>query len=111
MNRARVAHRVTVLVLAASAFSLTGCQTESMIKPDVAAQAVVDLVAKQNNYRPTDVKCPDGITAKVGGKFDCTFTGPRDVAYLAHMKIAKVSGNNATFDIKVVRDKGAAGGR
>jgi len=107
MNRARVAHRAAATLVALSALGLAGCQTESTIKPDIAAKAVVDLVAKQNNYSPTDVKCPAGIAAKVGGKFDCTFTGPRDVAYLAHMKIAKVSGANATFDIKVARDKGA----
>jgi len=111
MNYARVAHWAAATVVALSALELTGCSTQATIKPDIAAQAVVDLVDKQNKYRPNDVKCPSGIDAKVGGKFDCTFTGPRDVAYLAHMKIAKVNGENATFDIKVARDKAAAGAK
>lgn len=95
-------------VVALTALQLTGCSTGGTIKPNMAAKAVVDLVAKQNKYTPTDVTCPSGIAAKVGDKFDCNFTGPRGVAYLAHMTIAKVSGENATFDINVERDKAKA---
>lgn len=105
MTRTRATQLAAATVVALTALQLTGCSTGGTIKPNAAAQAVVDLVAKQNKYRPTDVKCPSGIAAKVGGKFDCNFTGPRGVLYLAHMKIEKVSGENATFDINVERDK------
>jgi len=108
MTRARAAQVGMAAVVAITALQLTGCSAGSTIKPDMAAKAVVNLVAKQNKYTPTDVTCPSGIAAKVGDKFDCSFTGPRGVAYLAHLTIAKVSGENATFDINVERDKAKA---
>jgi serine/threonine protein kinase len=70
----------------------------STIKPDGAAQSVVDLVSEKTDFKPTDVKCPDGVEAEVGGTFDCTFTGP-DGDYLAHMKIDKIDGEQVLFDI------------
>jgi hypothetical protein len=70
----------------------------STIKPDGAAQAVVDLVSEKTDFKPEDVKCPEGIDAKVGVTFDCNFTGP-DGDYVAHMKIEKVEGEQVLFDI------------
>ena len=81
----------------AATLSLAGCGT-STIKPDGAAQSVVDLVSEKTDFKPTDVKCPDGVEAKVGGTFDCSFTGP-DGDYTAHMKILKVDGEQVLFDI------------
>jgi hypothetical protein len=81
----------------AAALPLTACGS-STIKPDGAAQSVVDLVSEKTDFKPTDVKCPDGVEAKVGGVFDCTFTGP-DGDYLAHMKIDKIDGEQVLFDI------------
>ncbi|MEZ0049660.1 hypothetical protein ABIA30_000650 [Mycobacterium sp. MAA66] len=99
MKRARIAHFAAATVVAVAALQLTGCSTGATIKPDGAAQAVVNLVSQKTKFTPTDVQCPSGIAAKPGGAFDCTFTGPRGVAYLAHMKISKVDGEKAVFDI------------
>jgi hypothetical protein len=86
-----------------AALQLTACNanTTTTVKPDDAAQKVTELVASQNNFRPTDVTCPANVPAKVGGKFECQFTGPRSVKYVAHMKIAKVDGQKVTLDINV----------
>ena len=52
------------LFIGAAALSLAGCG--STIKPEGAAQSVVDLVSEKTDFKPNDVKCPDGIKAKVG---------------------------------------------
>jgi hypothetical protein len=84
--------------IGAAALQLAACGV-STIKPDGAAQSVVDLVSKQNNFKPTDVTCPGGVEAKAGQEFDCKFTGP-DGNYTAHMKVFKVEGEQVIFDIK-----------
>jgi Domain of unknown function (DUF4333) len=99
MNSARFIRLGTATAVALAAFQLTGCSTGGTIKPDMAAQSVVNLVSQKAKFKPTDVKCPSGVAAKVGGTFDCNFTGPRGVAYLAHMKIVKIDGEKAVFDI------------
>ncbi len=90
------------LFIGAAALSLAACG--STIKADGAAQSVVDLVSEKTDFKPTDVKCPDGIDAKVGTTFDCKFTGP-DGKYVAHMTIDKVEGETVQFDIKTELDK------
>jgi hypothetical protein len=84
--------------IGAAALQLAACGT-STIEPGGAAQSVVDLVSKQDNFTPTDVTCPAGIEAKAGQEFDCKFTGP-DGPYTAHMKVYKVEGKQVIFDIK-----------
>ena len=86
---------VAVVLLAAP---LAACT--STIKPDGAAKSVVDLVSSKTSFKPTDVTCPSGVEAKVGGEFDCHFTGPQGTPYTAHMKITKVDGENVEFDIQ-----------
>jgi hypothetical protein len=71
----------------------------STIKPEGAAQSVVDLVKKQTKFTPTDVKCPDGVEAKVGTTFKCTFTGPEGKEYNADMRVTKVDGDDVQFYI------------
>jgi hypothetical protein len=89
--------------IGAATLSLASCGA-STIKPEGAAQSVVNVVSQQTDFKPTDVKCPDGVEAKVGGSFDCTFTGP-DGNYLAHMKIDKIEGDQVSFDIKTEKVK------
>jgi hypothetical protein len=89
--------------IGAAALSLAGCAAPT-ITPDGAAQSVVNVVSQQTDFKPTDVKCPDGVEAKVGESFDCTFTGP-DGDYLAHMKIDKIEGDLATFDVRLEKLK------
>lgn len=85
------------VVIGAAALQLAACGA-STIKPEGAAQSVVDLVSEKTDFKPTDVKCPDGVEAKVGQEFDCTFTGP-DGNYTAHMKVLKIDGEQVLFDI------------
>ena len=80
------------------ALQLAGCA--STIKPEGAAQSVVDLVSSKTSFKPTDVSCPSGVDATVGQEFDCHFTGPKGTPYTAHMKITKVNGDNVEFDIQ-----------
>jgi hypothetical protein len=61
---------------------------QAVVKPDGAAQPVVDLVSEKTDFKPTDVKCPDGVEAKAGQEFDCSFTGPEG-DYTAHMKVPR----------------------
>ena len=85
------------LALGAATLSLAACG--ATIKPEGAAQSVVDLVSKKTNFTPTDVTCPNDVKADVGVEFDCHFTGPEGTPYAAHMKIIKVEGEQVVFDI------------
>lgn len=80
------------------AMQLTACG--ATIKPDGAAKSVVDVVSGQTGFHPADVSCPSGVDAKVGGEFDCHFTGPEGKPYTAHMRITKVDGEDVEFDVK-----------
>jgi hypothetical protein len=80
--------------------SLIACSTTYMVRPEDAAQAIVDIIQEQNDYEldVNQVTCPDGIQAEVGVQFDCHFTG-RGGDYVAHMKIEKVEGDQVLFAI------------
>jgi hypothetical protein len=80
--------------------ALTACSSKVTVKPDGAAQSVVDAVSGQTGFHPTDVSCPSGVEAKVGQEFDCHFTGPEGKPYTAHMRITKVDGQVVDFDVK-----------
>ena len=79
--------------------ALSACSSKPTVKPEGAAQSVVDVVSGQTGFRPTDVKCPSGVEAKVGQEFDCHFTGPEG-PYTAHMRITKVDGDRIEFDVR-----------
>ena len=87
-----------VATMVALAVLIAGCG--STIKPDGAAQSVVDLVKKQTGFEPKDVKCPEGVEAKVGVTFECKFTGPEATVYTADMRITKVEGDDVEFYIE-----------
>ena len=89
-----------VVGLLATAVLLTACHAKATVKPDGAAQSVVDVVSSQTGFRPTDVHCPSGVEAKVGQEFDCHFTGPEGKQYTAHMRITKVDGERVEFDVR-----------
>ncbi|KLO35313.1 hypothetical protein ABW17_24160 [Mycobacterium nebraskense] len=82
------------------ALQLTACSSKTTVKPDGAAQSVVDVVSSQTGFRPNDVSCPSGVEAKVGQEFDCHFTGPEGKRYTAHMRITIVDGEQVVFDVK-----------
>lgn len=89
-----------VIVAGVLALPLSGCG--KTIKPDGAAKSVTDIVSQQTGFKPTDVKCPDGVDAKVGQEFDCHFTGPEG-PYTAHLKVTKVDGDDVEFYITTRR--------
>jgi len=97
--RARLA---AVVLVGALAPQLAGCGNKEMVKPDATAKFITDNVSAQTGFRPTDVKCPSGVEAKVGTEFDCHFTAPEG-PYTAHMKITKVEGDDITYDWRTHR--------
>jgi Domain of unknown function (DUF4333) len=86
------------VIIGSMVLQLTGCG--ATIKPDGAAKSVVDVVSGQTGFHPTDVTCPSGVEATVGGEFDCHFTGPEGKPYTAHMRITKVEGESVEFDVR-----------
>lgn len=96
--------RPAVLVLlVALGLVVAGCG--STIKPEGAAQSVVDLVSEQTGFKPTDVKCPEGVKAEEGAKFECKFTGPEGAEYTANMRVTKVEGDDVEFYIETAPTK------
>jgi Domain of unknown function (DUF4333) len=90
----------TTLTIACTVVFLAGCGT-STIRPHATEQTIADFVVKQTGFRPTDVRCPSGIPAKVGSIFECHFTGP-DGPYAAHVRITSLHGQR-TIDYIVTR--------
>jgi Domain of unknown function (DUF4333) len=74
----------------------------STILPQPTAQTVANAVQRRFGFRPTDVSCPSGIPAKVGGQFQCHFSGP-DGPYVAYMRIASVRGQRVIYNIQTQR--------
>lgn len=99
---ARAAGAAAALV--ACGLLLAGCGGK-VIKPDGAARSIVDLVSRKTGFRPTDVSCPSGVDAKVGGRFECHFTGPEKAPYTAFMTIMSVQGERVVFQIRTERDR------
>jgi hypothetical protein len=93
----------TAVLLASLALLIAGCS--STIRPEGAAQSVVDLVNEQTDFKPTDVKCPDGVKAEEGTKFECKFTGPEGVEYTANMRVTRVEGEDVEFYIETAPTK------
>ena len=87
-----------LVVLVSLGVVVVGCG--STIKPDGAAKSVVDLVSEQTGFKPTDVKCPEGVEAKEGAEFECKFTGPEGAEYTANMRVTKVEGDDVEFYIE-----------
>jgi uncharacterized protein DUF4333 len=97
-----VSRRAALLPLAAVVLASCGTAT---IKPEGAAQSVVQVVSQKTGFHPKDVKCPSGVEAKVGQTFDCHFTGP-DGRYVAHMRITKIEGTRVNFYVQSRPDRG-----
>ncbi|MGV0792455.1 DUF4333 domain-containing protein [Mycolicibacterium sp. XJ1819] len=91
--------RTVLLAVAASVALLTaGCA--GTIRPEGAARSVVDLVKQQTGFTPKDVACPEGVDAKQGTTFECTFTGPDGRRYIADMRVEKVEGEDVEFYVQ-----------
>ena len=86
------------LLLIPAATVLVACG-EATIVPDEAERSVTELVSERTGFEPTDVECPEDVEARVGGTFECTFTGP-DGPYTADVEITEVDGEAASFQIE-----------
>jgi Domain of unknown function (DUF4333) len=101
MIRASVAtaalRRLAPLVCCAAL--LSACGGSASIDPGATANYVEDFVFEHTGFRPLDVRCPSGIPATAGGRFNCHFTGPEG-AYTAYMSILNVKGRRVRFRVK-----------
>jgi hypothetical protein len=91
-----------VKVLAAIACSVTllsACGGHSAIDRTATASYVGDVVFQQTGFRPVDIRCPRGIPATAGGRFNCHFTGPEG-PYTAYLRIVKVSGRRVAYRLE-----------
>jgi hypothetical protein len=88
---------ITRLAAVACAVTLlSACGGPAAIDPAATASYVADVVSQQTGFRPVDVRCPTGIAATPGGRFDCHFTGPEG-PYTAYLRIVKVQGRRVVF--------------
>jgi hypothetical protein len=90
--------RLTAAVLVSLAALLAACG-KTTVKPDGAERAVINVVSGRTGFRPTDVRCPSGVEAKVGVTFECHFTGPEG-PYTAHMRVTKVQDERVDFYVR-----------
>ena len=97
----RVSTRAAVLTACVS-LPLAACG-KSVILERPTEQLVSDAVYHHTGFRPTDVRCPSGVSARVGGRFQCHFSGP-DGPYTAYMRITSVHGQHVTYDIQSHRN-------
>lgn len=88
------------VVLGLTAAMLAGCDTVTpVVRPDGAAQSIIDVVSKKTGFHPNDVSCPEGVPARVGTQFDCHYTGPEGKQYTASMRVTKLVGEAVDFDV------------
>jgi Domain of unknown function (DUF4333) len=87
----------SIVSLVTLLLALSGCG-ESTTRPGATEQTVSKFVFKHTGFRPSDVRCPSGVPAKVGSKLECHFTGP-DGPYTAYVRILKVHGERAVDHI------------
>jgi hypothetical protein len=78
---------------------LSACAGHSAIDPRATASYVGDVVFQQTGFRPVDIRCPRGIPATAGGRFNCHFTGPEG-PYTAYLRIVNVQGRRVAYRLK-----------
>lgn len=90
---------IAFALVACSTTLLSACGGRRHIDPSSTAKYIVDVVFQQTGFRPVDVRCPSGVPATTGGRFECHFTGPEG-PYTAYLRIVKVQGSQAAFRLK-----------
>ena len=110
MNRAsKVAARLAPILLVSVGLAFAGAAQAQpapatmTVIPEAAAQTIVNFLSEKFDFRPTDVTCPSGVEMTVGQQFQCQFTGPEG-PYTAYMRITKVNGQSAEFNIATRRN-------
>lgn len=76
---------------------------QAVIQAAPTERVVSSFVYQHTGFRPTDVACPSGVKARVGGKFQCHFSGP-DGKYTAYMSITGVHAQRVTYEIQTQRN-------
>ena len=84
---------------------VSACGGHASIDPGATANYVEDFVYQHTGFRATDVRCPSGIDATAGGRFNCHFTGPEG-PYTAYMRILNVKGRRVLFESRHSRRTG-----
>jgi Domain of unknown function (DUF4333) len=79
--------------------SACGGAAHSQIDPTTTANYIGNVVFQQTGFRATDVRCPTGIPAAAGGRFNCHFTGPEG-PYTAYLRIVSVHGRRVDYRLK-----------
>ncbi len=92
----------TMLAVPVAALALSACGKD-VIDSGAAEHSVTQVVSQKTGYTPTDVSCPSGVDAKVGGTFDCSFSGPHATSYTAHVRITDINGQDVRFFITAER--------
>jgi hypothetical protein len=77
---------------------LSACGGQAVLNSATTANYVDDFVFQKTGFRPVDVRCPAGVPATAGGRFNCHFTGPEG-PYTAYLRIVKVHGRKAAFEV------------
>ena len=77
--------------IACCAALLSACGGHASIDPGATAGYVEGFVYQHTGFRATDVRCPSGVPATAGGRFNCHFTGPEG-PYTAYMRILQRQG-------------------
>jgi hypothetical protein len=91
---------ILLTVVPAVLLGLSGCGGGSVKAGDVATQAE-DALEKQVGARP-DITCPNDLEAKVGATTRCSLTAEGlDGTYGVTVKVTKVQGDQASFDVQV----------
>ncbi len=85
-------------------FHIETLPTNDAIKPRPTEQTVTRAVFKSTGFRAHDVRCPSGVPPRIGGKFECHFTGPEG-PYTAYLRIVGVKGEGVDFNIVTRRSK------
>jgi uncharacterized lipoprotein len=93
MRAMRRGSRLVVVLVAISAVAgLAGCSTETKID-SAKAEDLVKSIIHGNSVPVKSVSCPDDITAKTGGTFDCTVTFANGQKATTGLKMTDDSGN------------------
>jgi len=91
--------RLAPIACCATLLSACGGGGRSEINPTKTANYIDNVVFQQTGFRATDVRCPTGIPASAGGRFNCHFTGP-EAPYTAYLRIVSVHGHQVDYRLK-----------
>ena len=78
---------------------LSACGAGNQIDATETAKYVDSVVLRHTGFRPQDVRCPSGIPATAGGRFNCHFTGPEG-PYTAYLRILEVHGRRVLYRVE-----------